>query len=190
MKSSSCCFCKRKQCFKKTFHFTTHFFGLYLVWLIVKMMVNHQWDGWTWQVIAYSPTVGWWPADSQIVCSDTKEMSVKDFISFKYQTVFLSHLRPVLSAFERQPIKKKSRGCYLVDRLCPSGCPPAPLLWTPLAPRQGTFPFHPALCGHACFSAPDAFLHIMQKTAFWTVAKQMLHGQQQNVSLIFVFFLS
>lgn len=85
--------------------------------------------------------------------------------------------------------KKKSRGCYLVDRSCPSSCPPAPLLWTPLAPRQGTVPFHPALCSHACFSAPDAFLHIMQKTAFRTLAKQLPHGQQQNVSLIFgVFF--
>lgn len=70
------------------------FLGLNLVRLVVKMIVNHQRDSWTWQVIAYSPAAGWWPADLQIVCSDTEEMPAKDFISFKYQTVVPSKTCP------------------------------------------------------------------------------------------------
>lgn len=43
---------------RKPFHFIADFFGLNLTQLFVKMTANHQWDGWTRQVVAYSPTVG------------------------------------------------------------------------------------------------------------------------------------
>lgn len=159
------------------------FFGLNLIWLIVKMMVNHQLDGWTWQVITCSPTAGWRQADLQIVCSDAEEMPANDFISFKYQTVFLSLLRPVLCAFERQPIKNpKAFGTLFVfTKQCSS---PSTLdtahsmpMEPPLPPMQC-----PALCSHAWFSVPDTFLHTIQKTAFQRVAKQILHDQQQKIS--------
>lgn len=170
------------------------FFGLNLIWLIVKMMVNHQLDGWTWQVITCSPTAGWRPGDLQIVCSDAEETPANYFISFKYQTVFLSLLRPVLCAFERQPIKNpKAFGTlFMFTKQCSSpfaldtahSMPMEP----PLPPMQC-----PALCSHAWFSVPDTFLHTMQKTAFQRVAKQILHDQQQKISpslfgLVFFFF--
>lgn len=49
--------------------------------------------------------MGWRPADSQNVRSDTEEMPARGFISFKYQTLFLSLLRPVPCVFEGQPVK-------------------------------------------------------------------------------------
>lgn len=160
------------------------FFGLNLIWLIMKTMVNHQLDGWTWQVITCSPTVGWWPADLQIVCSDTEETPANDFISFKCQTVFLSLLRPVLCAFERQPIKNpKAFGTlFMFTKQCSS---PSTLDTAHSSPPMQC----PALCSHAWFSVPDTFLHTMQKTAFQRVAKQILHDQQQKISpSLFGFF--
>lgn len=46
-----------------------------------------------------------WSDNQLTVCSDTQEMPTECFISFKYQTVFLSLLRPVPCVFEGQPVK-------------------------------------------------------------------------------------
>lgn len=138
------------------------FFGLDLVWLVVKMMVNHQRDGWTWHVIAYSPTVGWQPADSQIVCSDAEEMPVKDLIFFKYQTVFLSLLRPVLCAFERQPIKNPEVAIWYTVHVHPAALQLSTLDTACSTPMDPSLPPRqcPALCSHT-FLSTRRFLCIL-----------------------------
>ena len=174
MKSCRCCFYKRKQCFKKSFTMAD-FFGLIIVCLTVKMMVNHQWDGWTWQVTAYSPTAGWWLADSQIVRSDTEEMPAKDFISFKYHTIFLSVPPQTCPLCVWKTTYKKCQGCYLVHCSRSPSCAPAPLLWTQLAPRRQTLLVHP---GSARLSAVT---HVSQyQMLFCTLRRRQLSEWSQS----------
>lgn len=90
-------------------------------------------------------------------------MPAEDCISFKYQTVFLSLLRPVPCVFEGYPVKNSEFAI-----LYPIHIHQAVLL--PLCPGHSLTLLFQAdtaeLSAVTHSSLPDAFLHIVQKALF------------------------
>lgn len=95
-------------------------------------------------------------------------MPAKDLIFFKYQTLFLSLLRPVLCAFERQPIKNPEVAVWYTVHVHQAALQ---FLYSghSLLHADGPFPSTQAvpssLQSHVS-QYQTLFVHIMQKTAF------------------------